>query len=331
MTHRLIAIVILLASIACAQIGRGSSDVVTRLRIRVELNNHSACDSSIRVALVGNTGFEVAETQVNSDCVAELYDVPSGRYRVTVKGRNIANADDGRVDVNSVILQELEVRASHTQGSDLFGAIAGASFVSVKDLQMPSGAAKEFERAGHLIDKQDWEGAYGHLRKGLSNYSSFAAGYNNLGAVYVHLGKLQLAEEALQEAIRLDDRLGAAYVNLARVRFLQKDYPQAESLLRKAVSVAPIEGTGELALLAYAELTDMHLSEAVATSREGHSLQLKQHAYLHLVAARAYEQQSKIADAISELKSYLIEEPGSAQAGKVKGAIAMLETQVAVR
>lgn len=331
MTQRLIAIVFLLAGIACAQIDRGPSDVVRRLRIRVSFSDRAACDSSTRIALIGNAGFDLGEGSVNGECVAEFYDVPSGRYRIVVKGRDAANADEGSVEIGPVILQEVEVRARHNQASDVGGAAAGASFVSVKDLQMPSQAAKEFDKADHLIEKQDWEKAYGHLRKGLADYSQFAAGYNNLGAVYVHLGKLPLAEEALQKAIAIDERLGPAYVNLARIRFLQKDFSGAESLLSKARDIAPVQDVQELFLLAYAEVADKHLDQAIATSRQGHSMQLKQHAYLHLVAANAYEQQIRISDSISELRTYLNEEPSGAQSEKVRSALATLEAQQVAR
>ena len=330
MTHQLIAIVFLLAGIACAQIDHGPLDIVRRLRIRVMFGDHAACDSSIRVSLVSNTGFELVESSLNGECTAEFDDVPSGSYHMSVRGRDATNADDGRVEISPVMLQEVQVRARHTtQGSDLTRGIEGAAFVSVKDLQMPRDAATEFDKAEHLIEKQDWDKAYRHLRKGLADYSQFAAGYNNLGAVYVHLGKLPEAEETLQKAIALDNRLGPAYVNLARLRFLQKDYPGAEAYLDKALEVAPVQDAAELRLLAYAELSDGHLSQAIATSSRGHAMQLKQHSYLHLVAARAYERQGRIKDSASELRVYLNEEPSGAETEKVRSAIATLEAQLA--
>lgn len=330
MTQRLIAIFFLLAGLARAQVDRGLSDSVRQLRIRVAFSD-SACDSSTRVTLVGNMGVGLGESAVNGECVAEFFDVPSGWYRVTIKGPDARNADNGNIHIDPLMPHEVEVRATHTRGSDMNGATAGASFVTVKDLQMPTRAAKEFDKANQLIEKRDWEKAYVHLRKGLAEYSQFAAGYNNLGAIYVHLGKLPLAEEALQKAIALDDRLGAAYVNLARIRFLQEDYSGAESYFDKAIEVAPIQNSDELSLLAYAELADTHLSQAIATSNQGHAMQLKQHAYLHLVAARAYERQAKISDSISELRTYLIEQPSGEQSAKVRSAISTMEKELLAR
>jgi Flp pilus assembly protein TadD len=169
------------------------------------------------------------------------------------------------------------------------------------------------------------------LHKGLAIYPKYAAGYNNLGAAYSHLGNNAQAREALQQAITLDDRLAPAYVNLGRLSFLEKDYSSAESLLTKAVTMAPAENADELFLLAYAQLADQHLDQALQTSRQGHEAKLDHHAYLHLVAANAYEQQNKIAPSISELQTYLSEEPNSPRGEKVRSAIATLQAQVAAR
>ena len=331
MTGRLIAVVLLLLGTGCAQIQRESDDVVRRLRVRIAFGDHAPCDSSTRVVLTGTMGFALAEGSVNGECIAEFYDVPVGRYRVTVRGEDATNADEGDVDVNSVVSQDLEVRARHTEKSDAGSWAAHASFISVTELGIPSNAAKEFEKAGHLIAKQDWPKATERLQKGLALSPRYAAGYNNLGAVYSHLGNNALAREALQRAISLDDRLAPAYVNLGRLSFLEKDFSTAESLLTKALSMAPAENADVLLLLAYAELTDHHLDQALQTTRQGHSSKLNHHAPLHLVAARAYELQSKIADSMQELEFYLSEEPNGIQTEKVRNALATFQALTAAR
>lgn len=331
MTFRLIAVVLFLVSGACAQFENGSPDMARRVRIRVAFRDYAACDSSTRLVLTGNTGFTLAESSVNGECIAEFRDVPSGRYQVSVKGEDATNADEGDVEVSPVISQNLEVHAKHTQGSDPVNSLGTGSFVSVAELKMPSGAAKEFEKAGRLIEKRDWQKASNRLQKGLAAYSAYAGGYNNLGAVYLHLGNIPQAREALEKAIVLDDRLVPAYVNLARLSFIEKDYPAAETLLDKAIGLARPANSEELILLAYAQITDKHLKEAIQTSVQGHTMQLKQHSFLHLVAANAFEQQGKIADSIQELRMYVSEEPNGPQAGKVTSAIATLQAQIAER
>lgn len=329
MTGRLIVAVLFLVGTVCAQFQSESSEIVRRLRVRIAYGDHAPCDPSTRIVLTGAMGFAVAQGSVSGECVAEFSDVPSGRYRVTISGADAANADEGEVEVHAVISQELEVRARHTRDSDPIHLATAASFISAAELGVPSSAAKEFEKAGRSIAKQDWAKATERLQKGLAIYPRFAAGYNNLGAVYFHQGSNMQAREALQKAVALDDHLAPVYVNLARLSFVEKDYPAAESLLTKAMSLGTAENADELFLLAYAQLIDHHLDQAVQTSHEGHAGKLTRHAYLHLIAANAYEQQHKIVDSMAELELYLAEEPGSPQAEKVRQALARFRAQSA--
>jgi len=220
-----------------------------------------------------------------------------------------------------------EIVRRHTEKPASTYWVPANSFVSAADLRMPSNAAREFEKADHLIAKREWEKAAERLRKGLAIYPRYAAAYNNLGALYSQLGYNTEAREALQKAIALDDRLAPAYGNLGRLSFVEKDFPSAESLLTKAISLAPAPNADELFLLGYAQLTDHHLDEALQTSRQGHGEKLNHHASLHLLAANAYEQQNRISDCISELQFYLNEEPNGISAEKVRQALAMLQAR----
>lgn len=327
MTGRLIALVSLLVATACAQIENGSPDVARHVRVLVAFSDRAQCDPSTRVKLNGARNFGLGEGAVNSECVAEFFDVPSGRYRITVRGADATNADGGEVEVNPVVHQDLEVRARHMDKPGPTNWVPAASFISASDLGMPSSAAREFEKANRLMAKQEWEKATERLHKGLAIYPRYAAAYNNLGAVYSHLGNNTEAREALQKAIALDDRLAAAYVNLGRLSFLEKDFPTAESLLAKAINLAPAQNADELFLLADAQLTDHHLDEALQTSRQGHAEKLDHHASLHLLAANAYEQQNRINDCISELQLYLDEEPNGSSAERVRQALATLRAR----
>lgn len=330
MTGRTVVLLLALVGTGAAQVERGMSDMVRRVRVRVSFANNSPCDSSTRISLAGDAGFAVAEGSVNGECVAEFFDVPAGNYRVTLSGPNVANADEGAVEINPVIVQELQVRARHTGESDpMHGAAAGA-FVSAVELGTPSNAVKEFEKASHLIAKQDWPKAVERLRKAIADYPSYAAAYNNLGIVYLRMGKSSQAREALQKAISLNDHLAPAYVNLSRVNISANDFQDAESLLSKATSLAPPDAA-TLSLLAFAQLSDQHLDQAIETSHQGHATRVSQHGFLHLVAARAYEQKHRIPDSIAELQLYLSEEPGGPRAEEVRKALATLQTQARVQ
>lgn len=317
MTGRLIACVSLLIATAGAQIQTGASDVAGHVRVRVEFSDRGPCDPSTRVALNGGRNFAPTESAVNAECVAEFFDVPTGEYRVTVSGPDAANADQGEIEVNRAVSQNVEVRAVHSE-MHVAHYWPASSFISAADLAMPSNAAKEFKKADRLIAKQEWTKATDRLRKGLAIYPRSAAAYNNLGALYSHLGNAAEAREALQQAIALDGRMAPAYVNLGRLSFLEKDFPNTESLLTKAVSLEPAQNADELFLLAYAQLSDHHLEDALQTSREAHVEKFDHHGSLHLLAANVYERQNKIQDCIAELRLYLHEEPSGVSAAQCR-------------
>jgi Flp pilus assembly protein TadD len=328
MTGRLMAVVLLFSGAACAQIQTDSTEVVRRLRVRIEFGDHAPCDASTRVALSGSMGFALAEGSVDGECTAEFFDVPAGRYRVTVRGADATNADEGDVEVNPVISQEVGVRAKHVE-SEPAHWVTHSSFISVKELQVPKSAAKEFLKANHLIAKREWAKAGESLRRGLAIYPQYAAAYNNLGAVYSRLGNRVESRQAFEQAIALDDHLAAAYLNLGRLCFLENDYQEGESLVAKAVSLESAANADELFLLAYAQLTDHHLDQAIQTSRQGHEAGVQQHGFLHLVAANAYEQMGRIPQSIAELESYLKEEPNGQQAEKARKVVAIFRTRIA--
>jgi Flp pilus assembly protein TadD len=275
----------------------------------------------MRVELSGSAGFTFAENSLNGECIAEFMDVPAGNYRVKVTGANVASLGESDVEIGPVVTQEVEVQARHTSNSN---AGSSSPFVSVHDLGVPSKAEKEFEKANQLIARQEWPKAIERLHKAIAIYPNYASAYNNLGAVYSRVGNADEARNALQKAIALNDHMGPAYVNMARLSFEAKDYAAAESFINKALSLAAPD-TEELTLLAFAELSDRHLDQAIETSHRAHTSQLAHHAYLHLVAARADEMENKISDSMAELRQYLNEDPAGPRAQDVRTALATFQ------
>jgi tetratricopeptide (TPR) repeat protein len=291
--------------------------------VRIAFADRAPCTASTRISLIANTGFSLAETSVNGECLAEFFDLPPGKYRVTVTG-DAVNADDGEIEIRPLPMQELEVRARRTGDSN--SGLGSASFVSLNELGIPASAAKEFGKASRMIAKQSWSKATDDLHKALALYPAYAAAYNNLGAIYWRTGDLPQAKAALEQAIVLNDHLAPAYVNLARVHFKERDFQSAESRLNKAASLA-ILTADELNLLAYAQMMNQHPDQALETGRRAHASLVPHHAFLHLVAAHIYEQQTRIRDSINELKIYLGEEPAGPRSADVSKALAMLQTQ----
>lgn len=294
-----------------------------RVRVHVIFAGRGACDSSTHVVLASEAGSVVGDGFTDGECLVEFPNVRPGNYRATVVGRDIGHMETADVEVNSYDMEDVEVRVRRIGESESTSLPVNA-LISAADLGIPFGAAKEFDRANRLIGKQDWAKAVERLRKAVAIYPDYAAAYNNLGVVYTHLGDRILGRQALQKAITLDDRLAPAYVNLSRISIAANDFPEAETLLGKAASLAPTDAI-TFVLLAYVQARDQHLDQVVATGRQAHTLSHGQHAFVHLAAAHAFEQKSQIPDAISELQLFLVEDKTSPQAEEVRKALATLQ------
>lgn len=318
-------ILLLLLSTARAQFNAGSAARVGHVRVRVVSTDNASCDPSTRIELTESTGFTLDESSLNAGCVAEFLEVPAGNYHVNAIGGEVASTDNVGIAVRPGLTQEVEVRVKRTGSSQTQGFAAGA-FVSVSDLSIPANAQKEFEKANHLISRQEWTKARERLSKAIAIYPNYAAAYNNLGVIYAHTGDLTQAREALQRALTINDHMALVYVNLGRVSFRTKDFPGVEGFISKALSLAAPEAD-ELTLLAYAEVADRHLDQVIEISRQAHRSQLKNHAYLHVFAAKAHELQGKDDAAVADLQQYLSEEPAGPRAERVRTMLAKFGTQ----
>ena len=303
MKGRMFAVFLLLISSAAAQLG--ASNLIPRVRVRLALEN-GICDASVDVALVGHNG-PVGQSAPNDRCEVDFFNVPEGDYHVKVSGGNLTNADSGSVNMTAAGQNEFEIQVKSRNELDRnFGGPASA-FVSASDLGIPSRARKELDKASELADKQQLAQAVQKLNKAISIYPTYALAYNNLGVMYARLGDSAREREALQKAISLNDHFVLPYINLGRMHMAAGDFPAAETALDKAFTLDPSDPM-TLILLSYSQFMDRRFDEAIATSHKAHAVG-KPHAFVHRVAARAFEQQRQGASAIAELELFLKEEP----------------------
>jgi tetratricopeptide (TPR) repeat protein len=184
---------------------------------------------------------------------------------------------------------------------------AVSAFVSVSDLAAPERARKELEKANQSFARQNWTQARDRLNKAISLYPSFASAYNNLAVAYEHLGDVDQERWALQEAIALDGRFTLAHLNVGRLDLEEGKLIEAEAALNKVATLAPQDPRAFI-LLSYCQFLQQHFDAAIATSREAHKLSAP-HAFVHRVAARAFERKRQFDRAATELNLFLREQP----------------------
>ena len=309
---------------AAAQLQSGN------VHVYVTYLDDRATNGQVKVGLIGGSnGVQVAETYTNDRGQAEFLDVTLGNYHVVVSGQNIQTTESEMFEVDARKgSQSIYVRVRPAAEIDSRRATgAGGAMVSASDLRVSKKASQEFDKATKLIAKQEWKKAIDQINKALALYPGYAEAYNNLGVVYARLGDSVKEREALQKAIAANDHFAPAFVNLARMEMKEHNFAAAEADLNKATAADPTDPR-TLALLAQAQLLDVHYEDAIASARKVHSMSHESYAVVHFVAARACEKLNRLADAVSQLKLFLTEEPSGERATAARQEMAALQKQL---
>jgi tetratricopeptide (TPR) repeat protein len=321
MKSRACVFILLLAGLASAQ---NAGTIIHRLRVRVAFTN-GGCDSSTSVRLTGRNG-PAADVLANDRCEADFVNVPVGTYHLIVSGQHLPDTDSGSILMDSAGSSEVEVKVSRAHEPEPIPRSSAGPLVSAADLAIPVKAQKEFDKANALMAKRDLDGAVQDLNKAIEIYPSYAAAYNNLGALYARLGDHTKEREALEKAVSINDHFAPAYVNIAKMNITSAHFADAEFALNKASSLDPMDAM-TLVLLTYVQFMERHFDPAIAIGRKAHTLS-GPHAYAHQIAARAFEQKRDGVNAIAELNLFLKEEATGARADAARKELAELQAIV---
>jgi tetratricopeptide (TPR) repeat protein len=300
----------LLLPLACAAAQFESANTVHKVRVHVASTNGN-CDANTQVTLSSHNGSMVRGNHADP-CEVDFVNIPEGDYHLEVSGEGFTNANaNSNIHVSPSGPTEFDVPVRQRNAPE-FSGVAASAFVSASDLAIPKRARKELDRSNELIRKDEIQHAIGKLKKAIAMYPQYALAYNNLGVLYSRLDDREREKEALEKAISLNPTFALAHVNLGRMNMRAKDYRAAEAEFNKALALHPTDEI-TLILLSYSEFIDNSFDAAIATSRRAHSLE-KPHAFVHRVAARAFEEEKQGANAIAELEMFLKEDPSSPRA-----------------
>src|ERR1700733_7751216 len=324
--HRPLALLLLpflcfAISPAIAQIKAGN------IHLHVTFPDDRAPTAQLKVVLIGD-GNQVAETFTNDNGQAQFVNVAVGNYQVSVSGSGVqtTTSDTFEVDARKGT-QSVFVRVKPAESADTRTVKGASATVAANDLKLPRKASQAFDKATKLIAKQQWQPAIDQLNKALALYPSYAEAYNNLGVVYARLGDTAKEREAFQKATAANDHFAPAFVNLARLEMKQHNFSVAEADLTKATAADPTD-VRTLALLAQAQLLDVHYEDAIVSARKVHSLPHNSYAVVHYVAARACERLHRLSEAVSELGLFLSEEPTGERASAARQEMTALQKQL---
>src|ERR1700737_4312921 len=234
------AFVILLALVVKTNFQRGGDPAQTgNLHVHVVYSNERPAGKQLRVRLMNGAGSEtVADYFTTDNGMVEFNGVPVGDYHIVVSGEGIEETDSGQFEVDRRKMSQSIFITVHPVNNAIQGA-SGSHSVARVDLNIPDDARKEFDKATKAMADQDWANAQILLSRAIDRYPQYALAYSNLGLVYAHLKDPVREREALEKAIKLDDHMVPASVNLAKLCFREGDSLRAESLLEGAVRADP--------------------------------------------------------------------------------------------
>lgn len=305
--------------------GRGV-DAASRVTIRVLVaENHPVAHATVR--LISFSGGALPQQSTTDDeGVARIDGVAPGDYSIAVNGADIQPVESANVEVRQDQISPsftIWVRPLHAFSGDASG---GKGFLAATQVAVPDGAKTELKKAHEAIVKKDFAKAIARLRRALEIFPRYAIAYNNLAVVYESIHDRKREREALENAIRCDEHLAPAFVNLARLDYQERNFGEAETLLQKADASDP-RNVETLTLLADTQLLNQHYDSAIATARAVH--QLTPHsALVHYISARALEHEHHQQDAMTQLQRFLDEEPQGPRADAVRSQLESLKNSV---
>jgi hypothetical protein len=196
--------------------------------------------------------------------------------------------------------------------------------ISATRLNVPKKARKEMKKGDAALKKGRLEEARKYYERAVEIYPQFEEAENNLGIVLMQEGKTAEGKKSFQRSVAINPRYASGYLNLAKIAFDDKRYNDAESLARQALTTEPLN-PGALFLAAESAFFKGEYSDTVSYSRTLHSLPHKQYALAHFLAAKSLEAENQPAQAMTEYRMFLEEDPSDPNAARARELLMLLQ------
>jgi tetratricopeptide (TPR) repeat protein len=191
--------------------------------------------------------------------------------------------------------------------------------------KIPKRAREMFERALDLVKKGDGPAAIDELKGAIAEYPDFMLAYNEMGIQYMKLNELQKADEALQSALKIDNKAFMPLMNRGIVLVMLKRYGEAEPLLREVVKQKKDLAVGHY-FLGQAVANLGHFDEAEKELTTAIKLGGDEMKECHRLLAIIYSSQGKNKETIAELETYLQLAPTTPDAEQLRKVIQKLKS-----
>ena len=187
---------------------------------------------------------------------------------------------------------------------------------------------KEFKKGVEADHQGKQDDAIEHYEKALASAPDYYPAHNNLGCDYLSKADFKSARAQFEEAIRLNQNDGQAFLNLGNVLTLIGHYPEAEHALQEGLKRSPDSAFGQFLFGSLYSRTG-RTTEAEHSLHEALQLDPRM-SQIHLQLVNLYVQEKRIPDAIGELQSYLKAFPDDSFAPKARKLLQKLQTEAHV-
>lgn len=179
-----------------------------------------------------------------------------------------------------------------------------SAVVSVQQLAMPRKAVRAFQKGSSLLLKGDPQSSLTYLQTAADLAPGSYAPYHNLALAHYDLGHMDEAGKYFQKAI---DTSKSSYApslfGLSMVLYRQRDYAQAETLIRQGLSLLPNSAVGKYCL-GLVQYSTGRIAEAQRSAQD--ALRLDPHRCdVHLLLAHIYQRQHNPNAVLAEVDAYL--------------------------
>ncbi len=199
----------------------------------------------------------------------------------------------------------------------------GSITVVEANLDIPSSALKEFEKASKFSKEGHHDEAIQHLRKATSIYPKYLMAHNDLGAELLAKGALDDAEAELRIAIEIDAKAYNPRLNLGIILYQQHRFVEALGELNKAVATrsdsAPARFHRGLVFLASEER-----DSAISDLKASHDLGGAAYSLSLFLLGRIYFDRGDRKLAFESFQEYLKEAPAADNAAEARKMLALL-------
>ncbi len=199
-----------------------------------------------------------------------------------------------------------------------------AGIVDAELLSVPSKARMHYNKGLEEAEKGNRETAIAEFKQAIVEHPSFKMAFNELGVQYLKLERPEEADQAFQNALKIDPDSFPALTNRGIAIIMMKRYGEAVPVLRRALKQNDQSAVGHYLLgqaLANLGLFDEAEKELVVSLKLGKE-QMKE---AHRILAIIYSSRGAKKQAAQELQTYLKLAPDTPDADQLREMIRRLK------